>query len=40
LTSPKFGSSPGVSRWILHLNPPFGLSLPELLRDAVVPAFR
>jgi alkanesulfonate monooxygenase SsuD/methylene tetrahydromethanopterin reductase-like flavin-dependent oxidoreductase (luciferase family) len=29
-----------VSHWILHLNAPFDLPLLELLRDAVVPAFR
>jgi alkanesulfonate monooxygenase SsuD/methylene tetrahydromethanopterin reductase-like flavin-dependent oxidoreductase (luciferase family) len=30
----------GISHWILHLNAPFDLTLLELLRDAVVPAFR
>ena len=30
----------GVSHWIVHLNAPFDLTMLELLRDAVVPAFR
>ena len=30
----------GVSHWIVHLNAPFDLTMLELLRDALVPAFR
>lgn len=30
----------GVSHWIVHLNAPFDLTMLELLRVALVPAFR